>query len=229
MSASIPTRGALEALAGRSQYGEAFDPWGRYFGSNNSNHIRMEMLAARYLQRNPDAPLSWGMADISDHGEAAKVFPITERPTFELLTEAGEFTSACSVTPYTGDVFDGEYRRSTFVAEPVHNLVHRDVIEPDGGGFRARRGSEGREFLASTDAWFRPVSFYVGPDGALYVIDYYRKRIEHPEWTATEFQKNPAEFALGADRGRIYRIVPDGPAVPYRSCRFSAARTTRPW
>ena len=205
-----PDTGALEALAGRSQYGEAFDPWGRYFGSNNSNHIRMEMLAARYLQRNPDAPLSWGMADISDHGEAAKVFPITERPTFELLTEAGEFTSACSVTPYTGDVFDGEYRRSTFVAEPVHNLVHRDVIEPDGGGFRARRGSEGREFLASTDAWFRPVSFYVGPDGALYVIDYYRKRIEHPEWTATEFQQNPAEFALGADRGRIYRIVPDG-------------------
>ena len=56
-----PDTGALEALAGRSQYGEAFDPWGRYFGSNNSNHIRMEMLAARYLQRNPDAPLSWGM------------------------------------------------------------------------------------------------------------------------------------------------------------------------
>ena len=210
-----PDSGALEALAGRSQYGEAFDSWGRYFGSNNSNHIRMEMLGARYLQRNPDAPLSWGMADISDHGEAAKVFPITERPTFELLTEAGEFTSACSVTPYTGDVFDGEYLRSTFVAEPVHNVVHRDVIERDGGGFRARRGSEGREFLASTDAWFRPVSFYVGPDGALYVIDYYRKRIEHPEWTATEFQKNPAEFALGADRGRIYRIVQDGPTVPY--------------
>ncbi len=210
-----PDTGALEALGGRSQYGEAFDQWGRYFGSNNSNHIRMEMLAARYLQRNPDAPLSWGMADISDHGEAAKVFPITERPTFELLTEAGEFTSACSVTPYTGDVFGGEFLRSTFVAEPVHNLVHRDVIEADGGGFRARRGREGREFLASTDAWFRPVSFYVGPDGALYVIDYYRKRIEHPEWTATEFQKNPSEFSLGADRGRIYRIVPDGPAVPY--------------
>ena len=210
-----PDTGALEALAGRSQYGEAFDSWGRYFGSNNSNHIRMEMLAARYLRRNPDAPLSWGMADISDHGEAAKVFPITERPTFELLTEAGEFTSACSVTPYTGDAFDGEYRQSTFVAEPVHNLVHRDVIEPDGGGFRARRGSEGREFLASTDAWFRPVSFYVGPDGALYVIDYYRKRIEHPEWTATEFQQNPSEFSLGADRGRIYRIVPDGPAAPH--------------
>ena len=100
----------------------------------------MEMLAARYLQRNPDAPLSWGMADISDHGEAAKVVQNRRAANVELLTEAGEFTSACSVTPYTGDIFDGEYRRSTFVAEPVHNLVHRDVIEPDGGGLpRAAR------------------------------------------------------------------------------------------
>jgi putative membrane-bound dehydrogenase-like protein len=221
-----PDTGALEATGGWSQYGEAFDPWGRYFGSDNSNHIRMAMLAARYRRRNPEAPLSWGMADISDHGEAAKVFPITERPTFELLTEAGEFTSACSLTPYTGDLFTGEYLRSTFVAEPVHNLVHRDVIEVDGGGFRARRGSEGREFLASTDAWFRPVSFYVGPDGALYVIDYYRKRIEHPEWTSSEFQKNPAEFSLGADRGRIYRIVPDGPAVPYARVDLGSADNT---
>ena len=137
------------------------------------------------------------MAEISDHGQAAKVFPITDHPTFELLTESGEFTSACSLTPYTGGLFSGEYARSTFVAEPVHNLVHRDVLEPAGSTLRARRGSEGREFLASTDSWFRPVAFYVGPDGALYVIDYYRKRIEHPEWTASEFQKDPSEFSLG--------------------------------
>jgi putative membrane-bound dehydrogenase-like protein len=207
-----PDTGELEALAGQSQYGHAFDEWGRYFGSNNSNHIRMEVLPARYLARNPDLPLSSALDNISDHGTAAKVFPITERPTFELLTESGEFTSACSVTPYTGGGFSGEYAHSTFVAEPVHNLVHRDVLEPAGASFRARRASEGREFLASTDAWFRPVSFYVGPDGALYVIDYYRKRIEHPEWTASEFHKNPQEFSLGADRGRIYRIMPENRA-----------------
>ena len=168
------------------------------------------MLRAEYLARNPDLPIDAAMAEISDHGQNAKVFPITDHPTFELLTESGEFTSACSLTPYTGGLFTGRYARSTFVAEPVHNLVHRDVLEPSGSTLRATRGSEGREFLASTDSWFRPVSLYIGPDGALYVIDYYRKRIEHPEWTASEFQKNPSEFSLGADRGRIYRIVPDG-------------------
>jgi putative membrane-bound dehydrogenase-like protein len=204
-----PESGEIEIMAGQSQYGHAFDEWGRYFGSNNSNHIRLEVLAARYLARNRDLPFSTAMADISDHGSAARVFPITERPTYELLTETGEFTSACSLTPYTGGAFPGEYAHSTFVAEPVHNLVHRDVLTPDGASLRARRGSEGREFLASTDAWFRPVSFYVGPDGALYVVDYYRKRIEHPEWTASEFHKNPAEFTLGSDRGRIYRVVSD--------------------
>jgi putative membrane-bound dehydrogenase-like protein len=210
-----PESGEIEIMSGQSQYGHAFDEWGRYFGSNNSNHIRLEVLAARYLARNRDLPFSTAMADISDHGSAAQVFPITERPTYELLTEAGEFTSACSLTPYTGGAFPGEYAHSTFVAEPVHNLVHRDVLTPDGASLRARRGSEGREFLASTDAWFRPVSFYVGPDGALYITDYYRKRIEHPEWTASEFHRNPVEFTLGSDRGRIYRIVSDGaPAAP---------------
>ena len=223
-----PDTGALEALAGRSQYGEAFDPWGRYFGSNNSNHIRMEMLAARYLQRNPDAPLSWGMADISDHGEAAKVFPITERPTFELLTEAGEFTSACSVTPYTGDIFDGEYRRSTFVAEPVHNLVPRDVIEPDGGGFRARRGGE----AASSSR--RPTR---GSGRSAFTL----ARTARSTSSTTTGSASSTRNGLRRNFRRIppsSRLAPTAAASTassrtVRRCRtlvsISAARTTRPW
>src|SRR6476661_1731096 len=146
-----PDTGDLETIAGQSQYGQAFDAWGHYFGSNNSDHMRLEMLRAQYLARNPDLPIDAAMAEISDHGQNAKVFPITDHPTFELLTESGEFTSACSLTPYTGGLFSGDYARSTFVAEPVHNLVHRDVLEPSGSTLRATRGGEGREFLASTD------------------------------------------------------------------------------
>lgn len=202
-----------EPLSSYTQFGNTFDPWGRYFSSTNNDHIRHEVVAARYLERNPLLPVSAAMHAISDHGGAARVFPVTVNPQFELLTESGEFTSACALTYYTGGLFRGDYARSTFVAEPVHNLVHRDVVEPAGATFVARRGSEGREFLASTDAWFRPVNFYVGPDGALYVLDYYRARIEHPEWTASEFHNNPAQFSLGRDRGRIYRVVPEGAAA----------------
>src|SRR5438034_7486662 len=64
------------------------------------------------------------------------------------------------------------------------------------------------EFVASTDAWFRPVNMYIGPDGALYLIDYYRNIIEHPEWMAADTY-HAGNLYNGQDRGRIYRIVPE--------------------
>jgi len=194
----------LEALSGSSQYGHTFDDWGHHFTTNNSDHAREEVIAARYLERNPDLPVSSAMQQIPDHGAAAKVYPITLHPRFELLTEVGQFTSACGITCYQG---------SLFVAEPVHALVHQDLISESGATFIARRAHPDVEFLASTDAWFRPVNFYVGPDGALYVMDFYRLVIEHPEWMSTEAQKSP-DLTKGIDRGRIYRIVPDGSPAP---------------
>ncbi|HXI44554.1 MAG TPA: PVC-type heme-binding CxxCH protein, partial [Bryobacteraceae bacterium] len=148
----------LEALSGSSQYGHAFDDWGHHFTTNNSDHARHEVIAARYLERNPDLPVFSAMQQIPDHGAAAKVYPITLHPRFELLTEVGQFTSACGITCYHG---------SLFVAEPVHNLAHQDLLSDAGGTFIAKRAHPDVEFLASTDAWFRPVNFYVGPDGAL--------------------------------------------------------------
>ncbi|HXE80967.1 MAG TPA: PVC-type heme-binding CxxCH protein [Vicinamibacterales bacterium] len=197
----------IEALAGESQFGHTFDAYGRYFGNDNSHHLWHEVIESRYLERNPHLLVRRTMHDVPDHGAAAAVYPITRRPTFELLTEAGEFTSACAPAFYLGAAFPSEYDNSVFVAEPVHNLVHRDVIAPLGATFTARRGESGREFLAAGDAWFRPVFLYVGPDGALYVVDYYRARIEHPEWTSSDLQRDPAPLFEGRDRGRIYRIV----------------------
>ena len=63
---------------------------------------------------------------------------------------------------------------------------------------------------AAADAWFRPVFLSIGPDGALYVVDYYRPRIEHPEWTSSELQKDPSPMYEGRDRGRIYKVVRSG-------------------
>ncbi|MEW5978716.1 MAG: PVC-type heme-binding CxxCH protein [Acidobacteriota bacterium] len=203
-----PDSFALETLSGESQYGHTFDEWGHYFTLDNSNHGRHEVIAARYLKRNPDLLVSRSMQDVSDHGNAAKIYPINRNPRIEMLTEFGEFTSACSLTFYMGGAFPSTYNQSAFVAEPVHNLVHRDLYSRAGSTFVARRVQEGVEFLASTDSWFRPVNFYNGPDGALYLIDYYREIIEHPEWTSSEVQSSK-DLYNGSDRGRIYRIVPD--------------------
>ncbi len=201
----------LEALSGHSQFGHTFDEWGHYFTVHNANHVRHEVIAARYLQRNPALLAGSAMRNVSDHGAAAKVFPITERPRVEMLTDVGQFTAACSLTFYLGGAFPPELGRVSFVAEPAHNLVHRDVWSEAGASYLAKRAQEGVEFLASTDSWFRPVNFTVGPDGALYLVDYYRGRIEHPEWTAGQDHHDDHSTAAyqGGNKGRIYRIVPD--------------------
>ena len=41
------------------------------------------------------------------------------------------------------------------------------------------------------------MNFYVGPDAALYVVDYYRARIEHPEWTSSDLQRDPRSTVRG--------------------------------
>ncbi len=214
----------LEQLASRSQFGHTFDRWGHYFTVNNSNHVMHQVLEARYLERNPDLQVAGVTQDMSDHGNAAEIFPITDDPRFEILTEIGTITSACGLTLYLGGLFPEPFERVSFVAEPAHNLVHADVWSDSGSTFMASRLEEGREFLASTDSWFRPVNFYIGPDGALYVLDFYREIIEHPEWMSQEATES-GRLYNGSDRGRIYRIVPAGWKVtpPARALRLDQA------
>ena len=113
-------RGRLEATSGSSQYGHGFDAWGRYFTTENADHARHEVMPAAWLARNPRPAARLGDGARSpDHGATAQVFPITKRPTFELLTGAGEFTSACAITPYTGGAFpDGATARRSSSPSP---------------------------------------------------------------------------------------------------------------
>lgn len=218
-----PDTFAVEQRSGETQFGHTFDAWGHYFTLNNSNHARHEVIAARYLNRNPDLLVPTAMQNISDHGSNARVYPINRNLRVEMLTEFGEFTSACGMTQYWGGAFPPQFNGVSFVNEPVHNLVHRDVLRDSGSTFVASRARDGVEFLASTDPWFRPVNLTVGPDGALYLLDYYREVIEHPEWTSTSVQTSQNLYN-GSDRGRIYRIVPDASPLPLaRNLRLSQA------
>ena len=197
----------IEALSGSSQFGHAFDEFGRHFVLNNTYHARHEVIAARYLNRNPDLPVASATEDISDHGMPAKVYPIVDKTRFEMLTNVGEFTSACGLALWRG---------GAFVAEPAHNLAHRDVYSASGATFKASRDRDQIEFLASRDPWFRPVNFYAGPDGSLYMLDFYRLVIEHPEWMSTEAFRATKDLTAGIDRGRIYRITQGPPSPPVR-------------
>lgn len=202
-----PDTHELEMLSGASQYGQTFDAWGHHFGTSNANHLFHEVIAAQYLQRNPNQLVADASDYIPDHGDAAEVYPITKNPEHQLLTDVGIITSSCGVTWYQGGLFPDSFNNVTFIAEPVHNLVHADRITDEGATFNAARVYQKKEFLASTDAWCRPVQFYIGPDGALYVLDYYREIIEHPEWMSDEVNKSDALYN-GSDKGRIYRVTP---------------------
>ena len=208
-----PDTTQLEALSGSSQFGHAFDEFGRHFVLNNTYHARHEVIEARYLKRNPDLPVPNVTQEMSDHGVPARVFPIVPNTRFEMLTNIGEFTSASGLTLWHG---------SAFVAEPAHNLVHRDIYSQAGVSFKASRDRDGVEFIASRDPWFRPVNFYVGPDDSLYMLDFYRLVIEHPEWISTEAFRATRDLTAGIDRGRIYRIVPTD-AKPVQRVRLSTA------
>ena len=204
-----PDQTGLEMLAGKTQYGHSFDRWGRYLVVSNANHVMHEVIPASYTNRNLSLLVADAVQSISDHGNAAEVFPITQNPLNQLLTDVGVFTSACAITAYQGGLFPAPFDNVTFVAEPVSNLIHADVLNSKGASFTASRLYANNEFLASTDAWFRPVNMYTGPDGALYVVDYYRQIIEHPEWMADDVIKSGALYN-GTDKGRIYRISPKG-------------------
>ncbi len=201
-----PDKFRAEALSGFTQFGHTRDSWGHRIYTSNANHLFHEVIAAEYLSHNPALMLTQSMASVPDHGDACQVFPVTENPNHQLLTDVGVITSSCAVTWYLGGALGDRFKDVTFVAEPVHNLVHADVMENDGVTFKAKRLLEKKEFLASKDAWFRPVNFYIGPDGALYVIDYYRQLIEHPEWMSDEVNRSGALYN-GKDKGRIYRIT----------------------
>ncbi|MES1219869.1 MAG: PVC-type heme-binding CxxCH protein [Bacteroidota bacterium] len=204
-----PDRKALEMLSANSQFGHTFDEWGHLFGCNNSNQGYQQVIASRYFDRNPDLTISEATQDMSDHLNAAEVFPTTIHPDRQLLTDVGVITSACGLTAYLGDAFPAPYNKNvTFVAEPVSNLVHTDVLNDNGASFTASRILQHKEFLSSTDAWSRPVNMYVGPDGALYILDYYRRVIESPEWMSEDAIKAGGLYD-GIDKGRIYRITPN--------------------
>lgn len=204
-----PDKQQLELTAVRGQFGHSFDTWGRHFLTHNQNHIYHEAIGAQYLQRNPNLVLANAGANISDHGNETEVFQITTHPDRQLFTPVGLTTSSSGMTVYTGGAFGDLNEHTTFVCESVSNLVHIDLIEENGATFKAKRHRDGKEFLASKDSWSRPVNLYIGPDGALYVIDYYRRIIEHPEWMSDEAVA-AGGLSDGQDMGRIYRITKEG-------------------
>ena len=207
-----PFTGRIELLSGRTQCGRHRDDWGNWFGCNNSNPLWHYPLRFDELLRNPLVSAPRAFVDVPVEPGAAPVYPASETlERFNQPDRANRWTSACGPTIYRDEWLGREFAGNAFICEPVHNLVGRQVLSPNGSTFTSDRSDDERssEFMASTDPWSRPVSVRTGPDGALWVADMYRLVIEHPEWIPTGWQRK-LDIRAGSDRGRIYRVFPKG-------------------
>ncbi len=121
------------------------------------------------------------------------------------------FTAAAGHNLYTARNFPKEYwNRIAFVNEPTARVIHRSILEREGSGFKEQ---DGWSFLASADEWMAPVHSEVGPDGALWVADWYNYIIQHnPVPKGFQNGKGNAYVNPLRDRthGRIYRVIWEG-------------------
>ncbi len=222
-----PDSGEMEATSGPTQFGKNRDDWDNWFGCMNSYPLWHYVLEDRYLQRNPHITAP-DPREILVLPRNPKVYPAkAPQKRFHSFQHSGHYTSGCAAMIYRDDLLFpaaryNEHATHSFTCEPFHNLVQHNIVDnqPDGFSFSQfyRDPNEPyTDFFASEDRWCRPVMARTGPDGSLWVVDMYRYIIEHTQFLTpeakVEFEEN---YRRGSDRGRIYRVFPEGhkPTMP---------------
>lgn len=227
-----PETRSIELTTGGGQHGMSLGNWNRVFVCSNSVPMQVLMYDDRYIARNPYLAPPSAPVSIAPGGKFTKLMRISQVEPWRILRTrirsqskkgnaeggkpSGFFTAATGITIFRGGAWPAKYQGNIFVGEPANNLVYRAAPQPKGLSLVAPRADQDREFLASSDVWFRPVQFENGPDGALYVLDMYRELIEGAPFIPEDVIKH-LDPVGGQDRGRIYRIVPKGfqqPALP---------------
>ena len=203
--------GGFEAVAGPSQFGRVRDDFGNWFGVQNARPLWHYVIEDRYLNRNPAVPSPDPRQPLRDH--MARIFPAKQpQYRFHGFDHAGHYTSACGISIYRDrSLFPdaGPDSRTAFTCAPFHNLVQRHDLTSTGSTFAGRRANDGStDFVASADRWFRPVMTRTGPEGGIWIVDFYRYMVEHPEWLPpTGKAALKPHYRSGDDRGRIYRVI----------------------
>jgi uncharacterized protein len=153
-----------------------------------------------------------GLTSFNVVSKSLEVFPPIpyEQLPYVQIDWVGRFTAAAGTVIYDGGAWPAAWNYNYFTTEPTINIVHHQVVKSDGISFTAHRqpGRENTEFIGGKDYWFRPIEVRVGPDGAVYLIDFYNQAVIHNDTRGPKH--GPRNAAIRPDRdhyyGRIYRL-----------------------
>ena len=200
----------------RGQWGMVHDNAGRLYYNYNWSQLHADLVPPNALLANKHHIPTSGI----DHGLTLEreIYPIRSNTAVNrgyvpgTLDKEGrllEFASACGPLIYRGNALPEVYNGDAFICEPTANLIKRNKITEDGFMLRAEGRYKNREFLASTDERFRPISSASGPDGAIYIVDMYKGIIQHGPYMTPYLRKITLERKLDKPihMGRIWRIT----------------------
>jgi putative membrane-bound dehydrogenase-like protein len=200
-----PDGSRLEFLrsTNNNSWGVGFSEEGLLFGSTANGNPSMHLpIPNRYYE----AVRGWSSGVLPGIAGNAPLYPITDK--VRQVDWHGHFTAAAGHALYTARTYPREYwNRTAFVAEPTGHLVATFALQPSGGSFTSRNAWN---LLASDDEWTAPVMAEVGPDGNVWVIDWYNYIVQHnPTPPGYKTGKGAAYETDLRDKkhGRIYRIV----------------------
>ncbi len=170
---------------GGNAFGCEIDGKGRIYSGHNGGDTRgFHYLQGAYLQKGFEkhGPLS--------NPHAYGYFPPMPHHNVARFTH--------NFVIYEGGAFPPRHAGHLFGVEPMQGRIVESDLQIDGSSFRTR--DLGRPVM-SKDRWFRPVDIKVGPDGAIYVCDWYDQQVNH-------FRNH--EGKMDAANGRIYRLKAKG-------------------
>ncbi|MEA1784856.1 PVC-type heme-binding CxxCH protein [Arenibacter sp. GZD96] len=192
-------------------FNEHFEIFGSTANNNHCCYVGIPLKHYDYLNKLP----SWAVnADfIQGHYE---ISPVDTIPLQQVDVRGG-YTAASGANFYTARNYPEAYQNQMYVSEPTGHLVHIAKIVKDGAGYKE---VDGGNIFASTDAWTAPVFAETGPDGNLWVADWYNPVIQHnPDkrgmdnqiWNADKGEGNAHINTLrDYGHGRIYIVTYKG-------------------
>ncbi len=192
-------------------WGQGISEEGLIFGSTaNGNPSVFMPIPNRFYERVRGWKKSLTLPSIA---ESNAFHPITDK--VRQVDWHGGYTAGAGHALYTAKRYPREYwNRVAFVCGPTGHLVGSFVLTPNGSGFRSANRFN---LFASVDEWTAPIMAEVGPDGNVWVIDWYNYIVQHNPTPQgfTRGKGNAYESDLRDKKhGRIYRIVyGDNPAA----------------